>query len=71
MRNDIFGRIARQIIKPPTLVVNLPKRTPNGFTSGSEIRIPPRISFRIMANYHVSGSIFFGILFFWILGFVY
>ncbi|XP_051170691.1 sphingomyelin phosphodiesterase 4 [Leptopilina boulardi] len=69
MRNDIFGRIARQIIKPPTLVVNLPKRTPNGFTSGSEIRIPPRISFRIMANYHVSGSIFFGILFFWILGY--
>ncbi|XP_043462172.1 sphingomyelin phosphodiesterase 4 [Leptopilina heterotoma] len=68
-RNDFIGRIAHQIIKPPTLVVNLPKRTTSGFTSGSEVRIPPRISFRVMANYHVSGSILIGMLFFWILGY--
>lgn len=68
-RNDFIGRIAHQIIKPPTLVVNLPKRTTSGFTSGSEVRIPPRISFRVLANYHVSGSILIGMLFFWILGY--
>lgn len=68
-RNDLLGRIAHQVIKPPTIVVNLPKRTSNGFTSGSEVRIPPRISLRLMANYHILGSIIFGILFFWILGY--
>ncbi|XP_033230954.1 sphingomyelin phosphodiesterase 4 isoform X2 [Belonocnema kinseyi] len=68
-RNDFLGRLARQVIKPPTTVVSLPKRGPNGFTSGCETRIAPRLSFRVIATYHFLGSILLGVLFFSIVGY--
>lgn len=70
-RNDFLGRFARQVIKPPTTVVSLPKRRPNGLTSGCETRIPPRLSFRVIASYNFLGSILLGVLLFWIIGYVF
>ncbi|KAK2581186.1 hypothetical protein KPH14_007988 [Odynerus spinipes] len=49
-KRNFLGSICRQVLIPPTMVVKLPKRTPNGFSSGYEERIPPRLSLRRLAN---------------------
>ncbi|XP_012542626.1 sphingomyelin phosphodiesterase 4 [Monomorium pharaonis] len=65
-RRSFFGSVCRQLIAPPTTVVKLPKRTTNGFTSGSEERLPPRLSLRALANYTFLTSISIGILIAWL-----
>ncbi|XP_032686801.1 sphingomyelin phosphodiesterase 4 isoform X2 [Odontomachus brunneus] len=65
-RQSFFGTICRQLITPPTTVVKLPKRTPNGFTSGCEERLPPRLSLRSLANYTFLTSVSIGIFVTWI-----
>ncbi|KAI4503032.1 hypothetical protein M0802_002076 [Mischocyttarus mexicanus] len=51
-KRNFLGRICRQILIPPTTVVKLPKRTTNGFTSGHEELLPPRLSLRRLSNYN-------------------
>lgn len=65
-RRSFLGSICRQLITPPTTIVKLPKRMSNGFTSGSEERLPPRLSLRPLANYTFLMSIAFGILIAWL-----
>lgn len=65
-RQNFIGSIFRQLIAPPTTVVRLPKRTLNGFTSGCEKRLPPRLSLRPLANYTFLSSISFGMFIAWI-----
>jgi hypothetical protein len=67
-REDFLGKITRQILKPPTTVVQLPKRTPNGFSSGYEKRLPPYISLRSIASYNFMSGLTFGMFFFWLIG---
>lgn len=69
-RRSFLGSICRQLIAPPTTIVKLPKRTSNGFSSGSEERLPPRLSLRPLANYTFLMSISFGILIAWLTKYV-
>lgn len=69
-RQSLLGSICRQLIAPPTTVVKLPKRTSNGFTSGSEERLPPRLSLRLLANYTFLMIISFIILISWLTKYV-
>lgn len=69
-RRSFLGSICRQLIAPPTTIVKLPKRTSNGFSSGSEERLPPRLSLRSLANYTFLMSISFGILIAWLTKYV-
>lgn len=69
-RQNFIGSIFRQLIAPPTTVVRLPKRTLNGFTSGCEKRLPPRLSLRPLANYTFLSSISFGMFIAWITKYV-
>ncbi|XP_025158099.1 sphingomyelin phosphodiesterase 4 isoform X2 [Harpegnathos saltator] len=64
-KRSFFGTVCRQLITPPTTVVKLPKRTPNGFTSGCEERLAPRLSLRPLANYTFLMSVSFGIFVTW------
>lgn len=64
-KQSFFGSIFRQLIIPPVTVVKLPKRTPNGFTSGCEERLPPRLSLRPLASYTFLISVSCGILISW------
>ncbi|XP_058808686.1 sphingomyelin phosphodiesterase 4 [Phymastichus coffea] len=68
-RRDFLGKITRQILKPPTKVVQLPKRTSNGFSSGYEKRLPPHISLRSAASYRLMSALAFGIFVFWLIGY--
>ncbi|XP_031778842.1 sphingomyelin phosphodiesterase 4 isoform X1 [Nasonia vitripennis] len=68
-RQDFLGRVTRQILKPPTKVVYLPKRTSSGFSSGYEKRLPPHISLRSIASYNFIISITIGMFFFWLIGY--
>ncbi|KAL7294296.1 hypothetical protein TKK_0012311 [Trichogramma kaykai] len=68
-REDFFGRISRQILKPPSTVVQLPKRTPTGFSSGYEKNIPPHISLRAAASYYLMIRFMLGVLLFWLFGY--
>ncbi|XP_011506496.1 PREDICTED: sphingomyelin phosphodiesterase 4 [Ceratosolen solmsi marchali] len=68
-REDFLGRITRQILKPPTTVVQLPKRTSNGFSSGYEKRLPPHISLRPAANYNFMSGLILGMFIFWLIGY--
>ena len=63
-----MGRITRQILKPATTVVQLPKRTFNGFSSGYEKRLPPHISLRSIASYNFLFGVAFGMFTFWLIG---
>ncbi|XP_012220240.1 sphingomyelin phosphodiesterase 4 isoform X2 [Linepithema humile] len=65
-RRNFLGSISRQFLVPPTTVVKLPKRTPTGFTSGYEERLPARLSLRPLANYTFLLSVLFGILIAWL-----
>lgn len=65
-RNDVIGRIARQVFIPPTTITQLPKRTEQGFYSGYEKSLPPRISLRFLANYRVIIGYFLGLLVAWL-----
>ncbi|XP_014609205.1 PREDICTED: sphingomyelin phosphodiesterase 4 isoform X2 [Polistes canadensis] len=58
IKQNFLGNICRQILIPPTTVVQLPKRTMNGFSSGHEELIPPRLSLRRLSNYSFLISIF-------------
>ncbi|OAD53738.1 Sphingomyelin phosphodiesterase 4 [Eufriesea mexicana] len=53
------------ILQPPTKVVKLPKRTQNGFSSGYEERISPRLSLRPLANYSLLITISLGTFIAW------
>ncbi|KAK9303627.1 hypothetical protein QLX08_004731 [Tetragonisca angustula] len=64
-RSSFFGSISRQILQSPTKVVKLPKRTQNGFSSGYEERIPPRLSLRPLANYSLLVIISLGTFIAW------
>lgn len=64
-KQSFFGSIFRQLIIPPVTVVKLPKRTSNGFTSGCEERLPPRLSLRPLASYIFLISMSFGIFISW------
>ncbi|KAJ8681355.1 hypothetical protein QAD02_017142 [Eretmocerus hayati] len=68
-REDFLGRIARQILRPPTTIVQLPKRTQNGFSSGYEKQLPPHVSLRSIASYHFLAGLALGFFFFWLLGY--
>ncbi|XP_046830955.1 sphingomyelin phosphodiesterase 4 isoform X4 [Vespa crabro] len=61
-KRNFLGSICRQILIPPTTIVKLPKRTINGFSSGSEELIPPRLSLRRLSSYgfliFISASMF-------------
>ncbi|CAK9809971.1 Sphingomyelin phosphodiesterase 4 [Anthophora plagiata] len=65
-RRGFLGRLCRQILQPPTKVVKLPKRTQNGFSSGYEERIPPRLSLRPLANYSLLATISLGVFIAWL-----
>jgi len=69
-RRSFLGSVCRQLIAPPTTIVKLPKRTSNGFSSGSEERLPPRLSLRPLANYSFLISISFGVLIAWLIKYV-
>lgn len=64
-KQSFFGNISRQLLIPPVTVVKLPKRTPNGFISGCEERLPPRLSLRPLASYTFLISISCGIFIAW------
>ncbi|XP_017762369.1 PREDICTED: sphingomyelin phosphodiesterase 4 [Eufriesea mexicana] len=64
-RRGFIGSICRQILQPPTKVVKLPKRTQNGFSSGYEERISPRLSLRPLANYSLLITISLGTFIAW------
>ncbi|EZA53176.1 Sphingomyelin phosphodiesterase [Ooceraea biroi] len=64
-KRSFFGSVCRQLVTPPTTVVKLPKRTPSGFTSGYEERLPPRLSLRPLASYTFLASMLFGIFLAW------
>ncbi|EFN60972.1 Sphingomyelin phosphodiesterase 4, partial [Camponotus floridanus] len=64
-KQSFFGNISRQLLMPPVTVVKLPKRTPNGFISGCEERLPPRLSLRPLASYTFLISISCGIFIAW------
>lgn len=64
-RSSFLGNISRQILQSPTKVVKLPKRTQNGFSSGYEERIPPRLSLRPLANYSLLVIISLGTFIAW------
>ncbi|KOC70912.1 Sphingomyelin phosphodiesterase 4 [Habropoda laboriosa] len=65
-RRGFLGSLCRQILQPPTKVVKLPKRTQNGFSGGYELRIPPRLSLRPLANYSLLVTISLGIFIAWL-----
>lgn len=65
-RRGFAGSVCRQILQPPTKVVKLPKRTPQGFSSGCEERIPPRLSLRPLANYSLLLTITLGLFIAWL-----
>lgn len=60
-KESFLGSVFRELIAPPVTVTTLPKRTPNGFTSGCEERLPPRLSLRPLANYSFLISVLLGI----------
>ncbi|KAL6430906.1 hypothetical protein ACFW04_007007 [Cataglyphis niger] len=66
-RRSFFGSIFRQLVAPPVTIVKLPKRTPNGFISGCEERLPPRLSLRPLANYRFLVSVSCSIFLAWLL----
>ncbi|XP_031849675.1 sphingomyelin phosphodiesterase 4 [Nomia melanderi] len=68
-QRGILGSICRQILEPPTKIVKLPKRTQNGFFSGCEERIPPRLSLRPLANYKFLLALAFGMFFAWLINY--
>lgn len=63
-RNDIVGRLAKRILRPPTIVKSLPKRTSKGFTLAQESELSPRLSLRVLANYNFLVLIILSILIF-------
>ncbi|XP_053988733.1 sphingomyelin phosphodiesterase 4 [Hylaeus anthracinus] len=65
-QRGFFGSVCRQILQPPTKVVKLPKRTQDGFSSGYEERIPPRLSLRPLANYSFLLTMCLGIFIAWL-----
>ncbi|CAK9821994.1 Sphingomyelin phosphodiesterase 4 [Anthophora retusa] len=65
-RRGFLGSLCRQVLQPPTKVVKLPKRTQNGFSSGYEERIPPRLSLRPLANYSLLVTISLGVFIAWL-----
>ncbi|XP_014479776.1 PREDICTED: sphingomyelin phosphodiesterase 4 [Dinoponera quadriceps] len=65
-RRSFFGTVCRQLLVPPTTVVKLPKRTPYGFTSGCEERLPARLSLRPLASYTFLLVVMLGIFATWI-----
>lgn len=67
-REDIVGKVVRQILRPPTKVVQLPKRTSNGFSSGYEKELPPYLSFRTIGSYYFIISAVFGLFSIWAMG---
>ncbi|XP_072762292.1 sphingomyelin phosphodiesterase 4 isoform X1 [Anoplolepis gracilipes] len=68
-RRSFFGSIFRQLITPPVTVIKLPKRTPDGFTSGCEERLPPRLSLRPLASYTFLISVSCGIVIAWFINY--
>ncbi|XP_014203452.1 sphingomyelin phosphodiesterase 4 isoform X2 [Copidosoma floridanum] len=68
-RETFLGRVTRQILQPPTTVVQLPKRTSQGFSSGYEKRLPPHVSLRSAASYHFLVYLAIGMSVFWMLSF--
>ncbi|XP_043281782.1 sphingomyelin phosphodiesterase 4 isoform X2 [Venturia canescens] len=68
-RRDFLGRIARRILTPPTVVVNLPKRTSNGFSDLERREIPPRLSLRPLASHNFIAEMLIGVLIFWTIGY--
>ncbi|XP_066596827.1 sphingomyelin phosphodiesterase 4 isoform X2 [Prorops nasuta] len=64
-RPGFIGKICRQILIPPTTVVKLPKRTPNGISPGGEKRLQPRLSLRLLANKSLLSTLGFGIFVSW------
>ncbi|KAG7198867.1 hypothetical protein KM043_015693 [Ampulex compressa] len=65
-RRGFLGSICRRLLRPPTTVVKLPKRTTGGFFSGYEERLPARLSLRPLANYSLLGTIVFGTFVAWL-----
>ncbi|XP_034951732.1 sphingomyelin phosphodiesterase 4 [Chelonus insularis] len=68
-RNDFVGRVARRILRPPTSVISLPKRTQSGFSPGGEQRLPPRLSLRFLASHSFITLMLFGAFIFCLLGY--
>ncbi|XP_015116625.1 sphingomyelin phosphodiesterase 4 [Diachasma alloeum] len=56
-REDFVGRLTKKVLQPPTSVRQLPKRVNGGFTVGSEKKIPPRLSLRVLASYNFMTAI--------------
>lgn len=69
IRPDIIGRLARRILQPPTIVKHLPKRTIDGFSSGDETHVPPRLSLRSMASHSFLLLTGLGMFISWIFGY--
>lgn len=67
---DFWGRVARRILIPPTKVVQLPKRTIDGFTDISRKEIPPRLSLRSLASHNFMVAMLIGAFIFWTIGYV-
>ncbi|XP_076627571.1 sphingomyelin phosphodiesterase 4 isoform X2 [Colletes latitarsis] len=68
-QRGFFGSVCRQILQPPTKVVKLPKRTLDGFSSGYEERIPPRLSLRPLANYSLLLTVCLGMFIAWFMNY--
>ncbi|XP_043253713.1 sphingomyelin phosphodiesterase 4 isoform X1 [Colletes gigas] len=68
-QRGFLGSVCRQILQPPTKVVKLPKRTQDGFSSGYEERIPPRLSLRPLANHSLLLTVCLGMFIAWFMNY--
>lgn len=54
-RDDVWGRVARQILSAPMTVWRYDKRSPGGFSPRVGSALPPRLSLRPLARYRTLG----------------